>query len=80
MSPNSSNIYALDIAKEKLLKARDRIESATDKRTLPFKREIVWKNVMIYVIGHLMGIYGFYVSLFYVPWSQFFLGKSEFAV
>ena len=45
----------------------------TTKR--PFKREIVWKNVAVYIVGHALGLWGLYLSLFGVPSTHIFYGK-----
>lgn len=41
-----------------------------------FKRQIVWKNVLGFIVLHLAAIYGLYLSLFKAKGFMFFYGKK----
>jgi len=50
--------------------------ATTDGKTVkPFKRKLVWTNVAVYVIGHIIGLWGTKIWLCDVTWTYTILGK-----
>jgi len=79
MSPNEISLSDADIA-AKMRLLRETVQSKTseteEKVKPPFKREIVWKNVVVYVIGHALGLWGLYLTLFDMKPLHILYGKG----
>lgn len=47
---------------------------ASDKKE-QYKREIVWRNVLIFIYIHIGGLYGLYLLIFEADLRTFLFGK-----
>lgn len=44
----------------------------------PYKHEVIWQNVIIFISLHIVAVYGFKIMLFDVKWLT--IGWSEYEI
>lgn len=65
-------------ADEKVTDLLDEIRHVVNAPPLTFKKtRLVWSNIILFIIFHIGGLYGFYAIIFKIKWLTFIYGEKH---